>query len=200
MPSRKSVLLFVILSSLALYIAGVGTGWFIGQSYYHSAEEKLNNLEYQIKDLRTLSNSPDLCSYAEARYYMLLSSLSYFNLPYRLESADVPNDVLNRYMDVESEAFLTGQVLAKSCNIKPKLIVYFFKRKKASSLDAGKVLDRAKDDFVVLPFPVDTNSTSADSLVKYFNITRFPAVNICGKTITWPFNEENITGAERACK
>ncbi len=200
MPDRKSVYLFVILSGLALYIAGVGTGWLIGQSYYQSAEHKLNQLESQIKDLRTLSSSPDLCSYAEARYYMLLSTLGYFNLPYRLESADVSDDVLNRYMEVESEAYLTGQVLASSCNTKPRLIMYFFKRKRPESLEAGKILDRSKQDFVVLAFPVDTNSTVTNSFVKYFNLTRFPTLVICGEKVVWPFNETEVMEAEEKCR
>ncbi len=197
--SRKYVPLFVLVSSLMLYIAGVATGWYIGQTYYQSAEEKLNQLESQIKDLRTISQSTDLCSYAEARYYMLLSSLGYFGLPYRLESADVPEDVLEQYMNVESEAYLTGQVLSSSCNIKPKLILYFFQRNKPESLEAGKILDLAKKDFVVLAFPVDTNSTVVKSLQTYFNISSYPAIHLCGKTIYWPFTVSDVQEAEKLC-
>ncbi len=197
---RKFVPVFILLSSLLLYVAGVGTGWYIGQSYYHSAEKKLNSLEYQIRDLRSLSNSPNLCSYAEARYYMLLSSLAYFGLPYRLESANVPTDVLNQYMSVESEAYLTGQVLSSSCGVKPKLILYFFKRNRPESIQAGKVLDKAKHNFVVLAFPVDTNSTSVATLTTYFNISDYPAIHLCGKTLLWPFNVSSVEGVEQLCK
>ena len=198
--TSKSVMLFVLLSSLFLYVAGVGTGWYIGQTYYHSTSKKLNQLENQIKDLRSFSYAPSLCSYAEARYYMLLSSLGHFNLPYRLENAKVPNDVLDQYMSVESEAYLTGEVLQSSCNVHPHLILYFFKRDKPESLKAGKILDASKGKFIVLAFPVDTNSTVVNSLITYLNVTRYPAIYLCGKLIEWPFNITEVSGVEKECK
>ncbi len=197
---QKHILLFVLLSSLVLYVAGVGTGWLIGQTYYSSAEEKLNQLESQMKDLRSVSSTPDLCQYAEARYYLLLSSLKYFELPYRLEGARVDEGTLDRYMQVEAEAFITGQILATSCHVQPKIILYFFERDKPESLEAGKVLDSSKGEFVVLAFVMDTNSSSAKSLAEYFNVVKYPTVVICGDTFVWPFTDGDIQGAEKACK
>ncbi|GEM_PF-4306334 len=152
-----------------------------------------------MKDLRSLP-SADLCSYAEARYYLLLSSLKYFDLPYRLESASVPAEILDRYMQVESEAYVTGQILASSCQTKPKLILYFFERGETNSMKAGKILDSAKGEFVVLAFPVDTNSSTVESLTKYFGITDYPSLVICDQILDWPFTAEDVQEAEMKCK
>ena len=194
--------IFVILSSLFLYIAGIATGWFIGQSYYHSTNEKISSLEQEITGLRTLADSPGLCSYSEARYSAILDTLTYFwqGLPYRLESADVPKDTLSQYTNLEAEAYATGKLVEKNCGKAPRVILYFFKRNTNTSQMSGRILDDSKGKFTVLAFPVDIDSPVVNALMSDVGVFSLPAIHLCGKTINWPFNSSEVIGAERLCK
>lgn len=200
---RSQLVMTILVSALIIYVVGVYTGWYITQTQVESTEEKVREIEESLDNIREWTKLSDerMCPVLEVQFQDELKKLELFwkTLPKKVETGDVSEDTLRAYVDAEVEAYLLSKTLETRCNKKTNIILYFLERKKPESIQAGNLLDEAGVDAIILTMPVDVGSPMAEALAKSFNITSYPAVRTCEKTIIWPFTKEELSEAVSEC-
>ncbi len=181
----KFIVFLVIASVLTLtvFISGVLTGYLISQNY-------IEDLKKEIKKSSCLEVKDQL------NYWENILYLYAYNLPYRLESGDFNEEILNKYMEYEYKYYSYYEAKFKECNLEKIPILYFAKVDKKSK-QCGELLDKFHDKLRIFTF-IDNNSLVYDMLKKKYNIKEIPSLYICGRLVNCDKNE--IIDAIISCK
>ncbi|MCD6414658.1 MAG: hypothetical protein J7L23_03455 [Candidatus Diapherotrites archaeon] len=200
---RSRLIPAVLLSALVIYLIGIYTGWYITNNQMRGADAKIQEIEGKLNDIREWTTASDqrTCPILESQFQNQVKELSLFwsALPPKIETSDVSDETLRSYVELEVEAYFVGESLEQQCGRKLNLVLYFPKRGDANSVEAGRLIDKSGKGAMILTMPVDVNSTVVSALAKSFNITNFPAVRTCTKTLTWPFTEDELSIAISEC-
>ncbi len=193
---ERRVLLFLI-SAIFLYLAGVMTGAYLGsiRAIDITSPLKLKTLELERKVtelesrldavmsrlflLQMVSDRNVACAIVEETLNPLLSEISSMVriLPPRLEEAEIPVDLENRYSSLNVKAFVAADYIYRNCGgrLLPALYIY-----EHGDVNAGKLVDAYREEYNTLIFVAWAGSD--DSFIRALNPQR-ASLYVCGELV-----------------
>lgn len=185
---RKHLVLTGIFLVLFVFVAGV----LVGKSF---SSAKINEVTKFLKDneLNTESfiveqqlmqdfNDGD-CNLAKVRLQKLFDELG--SIGRLLTAVDVKDNIgvdnfvflKRKYHILQVRTFIEFKKLSEDCDLRPKVILYYYSADNIDSKEQGLVLDEVVKNFDYNIFAVEFNySKELSFLESYYNITRTPSL------------------------
>lgn len=217
----KNLYLVVVLMSIVLYGMGVISGLYASKIIKQQTDTEINQLKDSITKFNSnleniqiqqnffnLLSDKENCGFSKVAMDYLYEELSYFwnKLPYRIEEYEkkqVGNDFSSLKRDYSFLA-LKAYVMATQdynyCNGEKIPILYFYSDNCQDCILQGEYLDKLKIDMSsgnkeVIAFAIDAglNESSVELLMRYYNITKTPAIIINDNVLYGrAYNEKEI--------
>ncbi len=204
-------ILFFLLSALFLYLAGVLSGILIGKELMKSTEallktdiyllsSKTDELEKRMETavqtlfpILLLEDKNVKCSVLYISMNDVLNDISGVadNLPYRLEEADVPSSILEKYTSLGVRAFMIADFLRRECNVSYMPALYVYEK---GNIDAALEMDRLKREFNLMVFVASADVNNP--FIKAIDADP-PYVYVCGGVYRIPEAGEVLEACKR---
>ncbi len=201
--TKKTIIQYVLIFSVVLYIAGIYTGININKILNIGIENSISNVKNfldkssvdiknnQLKDYYTGNFAYKKCRFQKIQIDQLKQGLPnfWFRLPERLESYEATGKQTEEYKSIKREYFryslrlwLLSTNYMRNCNdSSTKALLYFYKTNCSSCLKFVKKIEELKNSskgygILILPIEGGFPDDTITALERLYNITTYPTV------------------------
>jgi uncharacterized membrane protein len=220
--TRRKALLFTIILSIVLFLAGLFSGLSASQvikeqtqedvsflvGYVDTLEKELTSIQLQESFVNSLDED-QRCDFAETYFSQVGEQLTYYwnILPSRLESYEQERELSTWYLQLKDDytkLSLKGWMIARDnyakCGGNTIPVLYFYSVNCSECIAQGEVLDRVREELreeekEVIVFTIDYNQEeqSLPLIKEYYELESVPAMVIKEKVLQGRlFSQEEI--------
>ena len=204
--NTKKIYILAGLISIVLYVAGVGTGYFVQGSTFGFVESEIGDVKDEIsiveQELPLLSLRGDgscrilntLSLDVNDKLNSILSSL--VELERQGVSGEAYDELLNDYTSLAVRGWILDRDIKLNCQDESVSAMYFFSVPCEDCIEQGEIIDEMRlkygEGFSVFVLNSDIDQPAVKILTRSFNITETPAMIIDSKPFLGKMSRDSL--------
>ena len=204
--NAKKIYIVAALLSLVLYVAGVGTGYFIQGDTFGFVQTEIGDVKDEIsiveQELPLLSLRGEgscrilntLSLDVNDKLNSILSSL--VELERQGVSGETYDELLNDYTSLAVRGWILDRDIKQNCQDDSVSALYFFSVPCDECIDQGEIIGEMRrkygEGFSVFVLNSDTDQPAVKILTKSFNITETPSMIIDSKPFIGKMSRDTL--------